>query len=291
MKISIGIPAYNEEANIKTLLEALLAQREDGFTLQEIIVVLDGSTDNTLQEIKEVNDKRIIVKDDRKRLGKSERLNQIFSLFTGDILFLMDADITIRDDELLVKVINKSDFQKDGLVTVNALPLPARTYFERILESGVVVLKDIVKNWNHGNNYLSFKGCFLSLDKKFAKSIHMPQSLINNDGYIYFAALEQDYTPRYIPELEVYYKSPANFKDHLKQTSRFHSSPSELTQYFSTNIKKDYHFPTFFAVKSTIKHLFLQPQYLVPYIVIMMLTKVMNPVNMKSTWSIASSTK
>ena len=48
LTVTIGIPAYNEEANVRNLLVSLLAQKETNFKLQEIIVVSDGSTDKTV---------------------------------------------------------------------------------------------------------------------------------------------------------------------------------------------------------------------------------------------------
>ena len=47
LTVSVGIPAYDEEANIKSLLEAILQQRQENFILKSIIVVSDGSTDRT----------------------------------------------------------------------------------------------------------------------------------------------------------------------------------------------------------------------------------------------------
>src|SRR3990167_3614295 len=65
--VSIGISAYNEEKNIRGLLESVLGQTEDGFELAEILVVSDGSTDQTADRIREVLDPRVklVVSDTR----------------------------------------------------------------------------------------------------------------------------------------------------------------------------------------------------------------------------------
>ncbi len=49
---SIGIMAYNEEANIGQLLKALLTQRTSAVTLREIVVVASGCTDGTQAIVK-----------------------------------------------------------------------------------------------------------------------------------------------------------------------------------------------------------------------------------------------
>ena len=61
LSVSVGIPALNEELNIKQLLTAILRQEEDSFVLREIIVVSDGSTDETVALAKSIKDKRIRV--------------------------------------------------------------------------------------------------------------------------------------------------------------------------------------------------------------------------------------
>ena len=47
LTVTIGIPAYNEEKNIGRLLKSLSNQKGDDFTLNEIVVLSDGSTDMT----------------------------------------------------------------------------------------------------------------------------------------------------------------------------------------------------------------------------------------------------
>ena len=57
--ITIGISAYNEVANIKALLQTLLAQRANNFLLEKIIVISDQSTDDTASEVNSVLNPRI----------------------------------------------------------------------------------------------------------------------------------------------------------------------------------------------------------------------------------------
>ena len=54
--ISIIVPVYNGEKYISRTIESLLNQDFDNY---EIVIVNDGSTDNTLSEIKNIINKRI----------------------------------------------------------------------------------------------------------------------------------------------------------------------------------------------------------------------------------------
>ena len=47
--VTVGISAYNEEHAFPALLESLLKQSQTSFVFEKIIVVSDGSTDNTVK--------------------------------------------------------------------------------------------------------------------------------------------------------------------------------------------------------------------------------------------------
>lgn len=290
-RVSIGIPAYNEGSNIQKLLRTLIAQKESGIKITEIIVMSDGSSDNTREKVAEITDKRISFYDDGQRLGKSARLNHIFKIFTGDALVLVDADIMITEKNLIAKTIRNAKLHKTGIVGVNALPLPPQTYFEKVLETGVHVMKDISKKWHDGNNYLSFKGAFLALDGKLARSISMPASLVNNDAYLYFSAVQDGYSPAYLEDSRVYYRSPMTLTDHLKQSSRYQSSEGELMKHFALDWDHHYKIPHAVMISSMVKSLFKRPVPMLSYLGVYFYTKVNKQGNIKSTWSIASSTK
>jgi glycosyltransferase involved in cell wall biosynthesis len=289
--VSIGIPAYNEATNIKNVLLSLLKQKEQGFVLKEILVMSDGSSDTTEQVVKEVNDKRIKFFDDHKRLGKSARLDQIFRRFSSDVLILADADILIKDDKLIATTLNRANLSQSGLAGVNALPMLAQTFMEQTLEAGVMVMKEVSKRINNGNNYLSFKGCFLALDGQLAKKIHMPASIVNNDAFLYFAAKKYGYTPTYVEESIVYYRSPMTLADHLKQSSRFMTSKEELAKHFTFDMNKEYALPQAIVLKSTAKTLLTRPFSTASYLAINVISKLKKQRGIKSTWKIASSTK
>ena len=56
--ISVIIPLYNKGKNITDTINSVLSQTFQNF---EIIVVNDGSTDNSLEIVQEIKDKRISI--------------------------------------------------------------------------------------------------------------------------------------------------------------------------------------------------------------------------------------
>ena len=87
--VSIGLPVYNAEKFIRDAITSILNQSYIHF---ELIIVDDGSTDNSINIIKSFNDKRIVLHNDGINKGLAFRLNQIATLAKGHYLARMDAD-------------------------------------------------------------------------------------------------------------------------------------------------------------------------------------------------------
>ncbi|HHQ2324142.1 glycosyltransferase family 2 protein [Providencia rettgeri] len=88
MKFSVIIPLYNKEFYIKKTIQSVLSQSFQDF---EIIIVDDGSTDNSVDEARKIIDSRIsIIK--QKNNGVSSARNNGIKHATGDFLIFLDAD-------------------------------------------------------------------------------------------------------------------------------------------------------------------------------------------------------
>src|SRR5882762_11097249 len=70
---SIGIMAYNEEANIARTLQAVLAQHGPSIRIEEVIVVASGCTDNTVPIVAQIAEQeaRVRLYTQEKREGKA----------------------------------------------------------------------------------------------------------------------------------------------------------------------------------------------------------------------------
>ena len=87
--VTIGIPTYNVGRFIALSIKSVLAQT---FTDFELIITDDGSTDNTIDEIRKFHDPRITLIADGTNHGISYRLNQQIDMAKGDIFVRMDGD-------------------------------------------------------------------------------------------------------------------------------------------------------------------------------------------------------
>lgn len=111
MKISVVIPAYNEERRLPNTLRTIIdfvSVRNEEF---EIIVVDDGSKDSTYNSAKEFGDS-IYVYTLEKNSGKGAAVRKGVLEATGDLIFFTDADLSTpiyEMDKLLNDLKNSFD--------------------------------------------------------------------------------------------------------------------------------------------------------------------------------------
>ena len=97
MTVTIGLPFYNDEKYLANAIRSIFAQRIDDWKL---ILVDDGSTDQSLDIAMSVKDERVQVIQGKENRGLPYRLNQITSLTNSKYLARMDGDDMMHPDRL-----------------------------------------------------------------------------------------------------------------------------------------------------------------------------------------------
>ena len=112
--VSIIVPTYNEEKVIGRTLDSILNTE---YPNMEIIIINDGSVDDTLEIIsKYQNAVKIISQSQR---GKASAINSGISVSTGEILLIIDAD-TVVDKHAITNIVRPFEKNKKiGAVTGN----------------------------------------------------------------------------------------------------------------------------------------------------------------------------
>ncbi|OGZ33410.1 MAG: hypothetical protein A2Y98_03765 [Candidatus Portnoybacteria bacterium RBG_19FT_COMBO_36_7] len=113
MKISILIPCHNEEKSIEKCVESCLAQTRKP---DQILVVNDGSTDNTAKILESFGDKIEVVAIEHATGNKSYAQERGLQYITGDIFVATDGD-TFLDREF-VRLIEQDFEQNPRLAAV-----------------------------------------------------------------------------------------------------------------------------------------------------------------------------
>ncbi|HNX44927.1 MAG TPA: glycosyltransferase family 2 protein [Bacteroidales bacterium] len=114
MDISIVVPLFNEEESLPELCQWIeRVMKENNFSY-EVLLVDDGSTDNSWTVVEELHAANSNLKGIkfRRNYGKSAALNQGFQAASGKVVITMDADLQDSPDEIpsLYDMITKDGF-------------------------------------------------------------------------------------------------------------------------------------------------------------------------------------
>ncbi|CAK8719542.1 Undecaprenyl-phosphate 4-deoxy-4-formamido-L-arabinose transferase [Candidatus Electrothrix gigas] len=96
-KLSIIIPAYNEQSTLAEIIQAV--RNVDLSLTKEIIIVDDASTDETRQVIEQLPGDNLVKVYHEKNQGKGAALRSGFAQATGDIILIQDADLEYNPAE------------------------------------------------------------------------------------------------------------------------------------------------------------------------------------------------
>src|SRR4030042_2195584 len=117
-EVSVILPCYNDEKYIEDCISSILNQSYGSF---ELFVVNDGSTDKSLELIKSIKDKRIILINSPNNSGAGYARNLALSKAQGEYLFFTDSDCIVDKEWVQngLKEMKKS----------NCLGLEGKTYY------------------------------------------------------------------------------------------------------------------------------------------------------------------
>ena len=183
--ISVIINVYNAEKYIEKCLESVINQTYKNL---EILIINDGSTDNSIKLCKKYKDKRIKIIT-TENMGLAASRNVGIDNATGDYLYFVDADDYIKEDaieylyDILVK--NNADVSTSKCIDIYDYDFTYQDDEENILVSdGYEYLDRIL---------LSIDRCGTTWNKLFKKELfdglRFEVRIINDMAFMYKIAL------------------------------------------------------------------------------------------------------
>lgn len=292
--VNIGIPAYNEEANIKFLLKSMLDQKLNGIKLGKIIVVSDGSTDKTNVLVKSIKDKKIKLISNKKRLGLNQTQNIILKNSNSDILIMVDADILPRDNNFITKIIEPLINNKSiAIVSCKMYAIRDPQLYSRVLANSAEMKRNLYQNLPNPNSIYLCHGSVRAFSKEFYKKLKWPDD-VPEDAYSYLVAKTKGYKFLYIHNPIVYFHTPGNLDDHINQNKRFIGGKTSLEKYFDKEyLKREYEIAPKTLLKYLLIYLYKRPFSTPIYLALMIYINVFKDkkITNHSKYEIAKSSK
>jgi cellulose synthase/poly-beta-1,6-N-acetylglucosamine synthase-like glycosyltransferase len=213
-RLTVGIPAYNEEQNIVNLLQSLQSQH----SLISEVIVSDDSSDGTPGFVRDfANSSQLEIKlfHHDSRRGAAPAWNEIFQQAAGDVIVLYDAD-TIPHPSCTEQLASQVS-GKTVLCASNSQPIQA---------NGIAGRASVfISNWlrsvrQAGLSQYTVMGRALAIDSAAAKKILIPPDMIAIDLYLQCRVLEMGLHVVYNDDAVVYFKPPSSVYEMASQVVR-----------------------------------------------------------------------
>lgn len=222
-RVSVLVPALNEEAKIKYTINSLKKIKYDNI---EFIIINDGSKDNTSKIVKESirNDKRFKFIDRKINKGKAASLNEGIAACTGEFVATMDAD-SVLEPRMFMKVLPYFEEKKVGAVTVSVLVKNPKSLLHKIFELEYIIgLSLFLKVFSFFDAVYVTPGPFSVYRKSVLQEIKgFDEGNITEDLEIAYRIQKKRYRIENCLEARVYTILPPTFAKICVQRKRWYS--------------------------------------------------------------------
>lgn len=217
LKVTIGIPSFNEEKNILNLLRSIVKQKSEHFTICEIIIS-DDSSDNTIRLVEQFADSSktaIRCLHHSSRMGVGNAWNEIFLNAKGDVIVMYDGDVIPHEDS--IQQLLSALRGRVVLAISNSKPVRSTSVAGRAAI--------YVSSWlrcvriKRLSQYTAI-GRGLSIQAEVAKQITIPSDIIAVDLYLECRVLEFKLNIAYNDQAVVYFRPPDTVADFNSQVLR-----------------------------------------------------------------------
>ncbi len=215
LRCSVGIAAYNDEANIGRLLDALLGQHLRDVAISEIIVVASGCTDNTVPIIESyvAQDPRVRLITQPRREGKTSAVNVFLANAHEDICVLESGD-TLPEEDAVEHLVRMFADPTVGMTGAHKIPVNTPDH--------------LVGLFTHLRLRLEHQLCLeiprlgemIAFRKVFD---HIPTDVAMDEAFVEALVVQRGMTVRYAPDAVVYNTGPTTLKDFVTQRRRNHA--------------------------------------------------------------------
>ena len=288
--ITIGVPTYNEEANISKFFEDLRNQILNQDRSVEIIFI-DDSEDKTPQMIDNLRfnnpEVNIHLVHNQDRKGAAHAWNTIFRIAKGKVLILLDADIALGEN--CISRLARNIHGDVGLCASNTIPIRKDNTVYSYASSFIAHWLRSIRL--HTLSQYTTMGRALSLDTQLAKGISIPNETIAIDLYVQCMILKQNKNVIYDDSAMIYFITPNNRKDFFSQIIRALKGYDQIKEITNS---LEFSAPLSLLIREFFKNSKKYPRGAISLLLcycIIPLFYIKNSSKVSHTWDIAYSTK
>lgn len=213
--VSIGVCAYNEEANIGRTLESLQIQQLRNIQIAEIVVVSSACRDRTDEIVERFGkgDQRIELIRQKDRLGKASAVNLFLQTQKSDICVLAGAD-TVLEPATIERLCEPFRDDKIGMTGARPIPVNDPSTFMGFASNLVWQLAHRVSLADPKmGELIAFRPVFHRI----------PEDTPVDEASIEAEVRQKGYVLKYVPNAVVRNRGPETIADYVKQRRRIHA--------------------------------------------------------------------
>lgn len=192
-KLSIIIPAYNEERTIVSLLQKVKAATIP--LEKEIIVVDNNSKDRTAEQATSVGGVRVISEEEQ---GKGAALRRGIAEATGDIVLFQDADLEYDPEDYAAVIAPLIAGRVEVALGVRTTARHQHWYIRYLgfLGNSAITLWT---NWLYWNTAGEYEGCYKAFTRRLLQKISLRQNGFEIDNELVCKLLKRGYATEDVP--------------------------------------------------------------------------------------------
>jgi cellulose synthase/poly-beta-1,6-N-acetylglucosamine synthase-like glycosyltransferase len=215
LRCSVGITAYNEEANIGRLLEALRNQLLHEVEITEIIVVASACTDRTVPIVREwmAVDPRIKLIEQPRREGKTAAVNAFLKEAREDICVLESGD-TLPHESAIEHLVRLFRDPLVGMTGAHKVPVNTPDHLAGLFTYLRLRLEhELCLEIPRLGELIAFRKV---LDQ-------IPPDVAMDEAFVEAFIIRRGMQVRYAPDAIVYNTGPTSIRDFIRQRRRNHA--------------------------------------------------------------------
>jgi biofilm PGA synthesis N-glycosyltransferase PgaC len=246
-KMSIIVPAYNEEVTVASSIKSMLSLNYPDY---EIIVVDDGSSDNTFNEASKYSENGVKVIH-QKNTGKPGAINTGIKNASGEVVITVDADSKLHPDALTWIARRFISNPRLGAVAGN-VKIDKPTGLLKTLQSleYTTSINLIRKSQSALHCVMIVPGAIAALKTKVLHEVgYFPSDTFAEDFDITMKILKAGYHVEYESRAIAFTQAPDSLEDFMKQRRRWYRGiPQVLSKYQEMYFNPKYGTAGFFGV-------------------------------------------